>query len=229
MSLIKGLIIAGLFATASWSCACFTAEEKVTSRNDNIAERTAPSPSATVAPLSVARFREQPDVLERLNRIFNTSDRVARTEGAEALGIDRDHASKLVVCDDGLFWRVVDTKHLREVRLDKDAGQLESKVITLSSTPVERSDSPSPMSKDEAIALAGEHFVKEASQRFNVSANIIDGYFPSLCDLGSYWRILFISRSLQNIARPTDIANLPNDHPPKYLIDKKNGDIIATP
>lgn len=224
---MKVLIISGLCAVAIWSSACFATEKAVSDRNDDLAPNVAPSPSVTAAPLSIARFREQPDVLERLNRIFHTNEQAARIAGTKALGIDKKYASEFVACDDGLSWRVVDTNKLLEVRLDKDA-LLKPKVTTLTTPPADRSSLPSPMSKDEAIALAGQYFVMDSSQRFNESPDIIDRYFPSVCDLGAYWRILFISWDYQIILRPADIAHLPNGSAPKYLVDKKTGDIIET-
>lgn len=204
-----------------------------TSAEDTISNpNSAPAPSAVVSPsvtdslLAIAKFREQPLVLERLNKTLHTNMTDARAKAANTLSVGKTNASNLVVCDDGLSWRVIDPTKLKEVRVSKDGDGSEPTVIAMTTTSGETSRPPSPVNRDEAIAIAAEYFLRDTHQRFNADVHLIDGYFPSACPAGDYWRIFFIPRAFEDIKRRTDIASLPYDHPPNYLIDVRTGNIV---
>ena len=203
-----------------------SAEDAVSNPNSAPVPSAAVSPSVTDSLSAIAKFREQPMVFERLNQIFLTNETDARAKAANVLSVSETNASNLVVCDDGLSWRVIGPTKLKEVRVSKDKNGVEPTVISLTTAPIETSRPPSPVNRDEAIAIAAEYFLRDTHQRFNADVKLIDGYFPSACAVGDYWRILFIPRAFENIKRRTDIASLPYDHPPNYLIDIRTGNVV---
>lgn len=135
MSVIKILAIYGIYAITIFLFGCSAANENTPPSSTPERRTTAePSPSPLVDDrlLAIARFREQPLVLERINTIFHTNEADAKVKAARIFAVTDAETSRLVACDDGLSWRVIDPTDLKEVRFTKGKAHGEPTVLTIS-------------------------------------------------------------------------------------------------
>ncbi len=172
-------------------------------------------------------YTTAPDILKRLNEIFVTKPQLAIEIAGKKLNVLPENTESLTPCDGGLSWRIVDIKKMRELWAFKDDGKTYTDPISISRNvfqPVP--DKKKIVNQEEAYEIAKLHFIEYGREKFNSDENIVQEYFPSVCDLNDYWRVYFLSYRLEKVKKASDIKNLGNDHPPDYLIDKKTGEII---
>ncbi len=166
-------------------------------------------------------------ILAKLNKIFPIKVNKAIMLAQKKLNLKNNESKSLIPCDAGLSWRVIYLKEMKDVWIAKDNGEIYSEPIVLEKNVFEPiSEVTKAISQQDAIEIAKKHFIKYGKETFNSDETILYGNFPSVCDLGDYWRIYFISEDLDTIEKPNDIAKLSNSHPPDYLIDKQTGEII---
>lgn len=172
-------------------------------------------------------FTSRPDILAKLNRLFSvkSEDAIKFVQDKQKL-TDKD-AKSLIPCDNGEFWRVINPKTNQEFTIYKGSTQAPGTVTFLKRNVFESiTERNASIDQQDAITLAKKHFIEYGKDKFNSDGHILDMYFPSVCDVGDYWRVMFLLYEYENLERTSDIAKLPNAHPPDYLIDKKNGEII---
>lgn len=172
-------------------------------------------------------IQESPEILARLNRIFPIKGTTALEVAKEKLKISQEEAKSLILCDGGIAWRVVSLTENKEVWVAKSSGEVFAPPFSISKNVDDLTrGQQSPADKREAIEIAKKHFIDYGRKKFNSDESVILGTFASVCDLNQYWRIYFLSDELRKIEKPSDIKNLPNDHPPDYIVDKQSGEII---
>lgn len=173
-----------------------------------------------------ADFTSKPEVLEKLNKIFplksNDAIEIVRTN----LKLSDEDAKYLVACDGGISWRVINTQKKQEVYVYKGGTYLGSTLLLNKTVAELSSASPVPITQQQAIDIGRRYFIEYGKKNFNSDETILDDYFPSVCDVGAGWRVLFLMNELENIKSIEDVKNLPNAHPPNFLIDKKTGEIL---
>jgi len=189
---------------------------------------TSKAPSSVLSPKATTGENavEKPELLARLSLLLSANPKQALEIGAAELGLSPDKTPSLLLCDRGLSWRVISLDTHEEVSVSKGKDQVAFPRISIRRNVFEANPGAGSVSRREAVEIAKHHFIEYGRNKFNSDESIMVGYFPSICDLGSQWRVYFLSEELEGITQISDIVNLSNNHPPDYIIDKNNGQII---
>lgn len=171
------------------------------------------------------QIEEGVKILARLNEMMPTKPEKALSIGKEHLSIPGQNLADLKLCDSGLGWRVIDVSGTREIWIAKNNGEVYTRPFSISGNVFDESPT-GPIDQAKAVQKVQEHFDKFSRERFNAPSEISTTHFPSVCDLGTQWRIYFISKELAQIDKPNDIKKVSNDHPPDYAVAKNSGEII---
>lgn len=174
-----------------------------------------------------ASYTSRPDVLSKLNKIFPVTSQKAVKIAKQSFGKTDEKTSNFIVCDNGLIWAVIDLDEKKEISVSKSSGDTLLEPVNLAKNVFE----PQPekqfrVNQQQAVEIAKNHFIEYAREKLGAGENVLNNYFPSVCDLGDTWKIFFIIKDLENINTIADRARLPNHSPPDYIIDKRTGEII---
>lgn len=205
----------------------FEAPIITSSRIDSFVETDAGSPlddskHLPISPGVSRQFEDGLQILGQFNKILTVNTAIAIEKARSILGVAPQTLDSLVLCDAGLTWRVIDKDNLKEIRIDKVTGHLNSTPLSLREN-MSVVVNPAPIGKIDAFKIVKAHYDSYGQQFGDVHAS--DGYFPSICDLNDYWRIYFVSYELKTVNNRNDIAKLANNHAPDYLVEKATGRI----
>lgn len=202
----------------------FTSCDSRGTANQSLARDRISVPEPDFSGVNEEQFKESAKILARLDRIFAIKPEMALEIGRKRLNVSPENAKSLTLCNGGISWRVIDPEKRKEVWIAKDRGTVYSPPRDLRRNVF---DEPKggPVNQVDAFEIAKKHFIAYGRRTFNSDETILSGELPSVCDLIDSWRVYFFNVGLGDLKTPQDIANLSNDHPPDYIIDKQTGEI----
>ncbi len=207
-----------LFALILVTSSCYLVDRQPTVRNPD---------DLQINGTALIQADKSKEILEKLNKIFSASPEVALSIVKKEINLSANDNNSLIVCDDGLSWRVIYTNERKEFYVSKISNKVILPVIKLENNISELAGSEDIIvSAAKAFDISKKHFIGFSKNKYNATPDIVSGYFPSVCDLGDSWRVYFVPYELNNIRASVDVKKLSNDHPPDYIVDKKTGNII---
>lgn len=162
------------------------------------------------------------------SELFQISVEDATNTARKYLNVSKNEPSPFVVCDAGLYFRVVYTAENKEVEISRSDGRVLGERSLMRNVSAEKEVPkrlPAPVDGTEAIYLSKRHFIDFARETLGTDDTALNNYFATSCDLGQSWRVSFILNDIRNIKTKEDISKLPNHSPPDYVVDKQTGEI----
>ncbi|PYS92118.1 MAG: hypothetical protein DMF64_10035 [Acidobacteria bacterium] len=164
----------------------------------------------------------------------NNEDRILKIKGInkeEAVAIANKDAQKdykslaefnVIPCEQVIFWRIIYDGGGPEYVIDKHSGLIIRKQKIPQDSAGYESIGDAELkhgiiNKQEAIRIAREDAVRTFGDKVD-----IDQFVILACEQAKVWRIIFDYK----LEPGQDIQDLPHSSFPKYVIDKKTGDIL---
>lgn len=165
----------------------------------------------------------------------NSDIRIFPLTKQKALKIAKDYWIKegvefdrMIVCNTGLLTRVISVPSMNELVISRTTGEIyrSHKLASDYCEAFESANNGDIDTPNKAVDLATNKFQRYFEETVGGNANLADGYFAAVCDLGNAWRIDYYLKELNSLTGSDEIGRLPNHHPPDFVIEKRTGRIL---